>query len=90
MGKFNMGDDRNRLKEIARKKKEKAAEKEKEKAAASNLKPKDPGLTPSRRSNSSKKLKHPIKVESVDSEEDQKALWIVVAELPKEKGKGRV
>lgn len=38
MGKFNMSDDRSRLKEIAHKKKEKVGEKEKEKVVASNLK----------------------------------------------------
>lgn len=49
MGKFNMGDDRSRLKENARKKKENAAKKEKEKAATANLKRKDPGPTQGKR-----------------------------------------
>lgn len=88
MGKFNMGADKNKLKELARKKKEKA-EKEKEKAAASDLKRKNSDLSRGRSPDSAKKQKKPIEGDRVDQEGGRSALSVVTA-APKNKGKTTV
>lgn len=85
MGKYNMPDDRERLKAIARKKKEKALEKVK--LQGSNLKRKGIEGDPIRKSTSIKKLRASNEGDGVDPVQGLTPA-IVVSGVEEDKGKG--
>lgn len=88
MGKFNMADDRSRLKELARKKNEKAAEREKEKATAVSSKRKETASNPTTKPSSNKKMKAIVSTAENELKGDRTGQHVAEIESSKDKGQG--